>query len=259
VRDRPPTPPRDSFSGSFDHLLPRPEKIDAVSRNWVAAYQVWSLDTLLMTTNIRFEICPNDVLRDRTLGGSSRSQEFKFPVALSPSLRLVFIMGTVIQMISQEEFVANELFDTGCPFNPVYQRLLRQLAVPTYLPEIGCDEPKITSSTHAVPHEACHEWIRCCFSPGEGYMTVLRGEGPPSPLTIFSSWVLSIYEKADSKPESRFHLIANSSLRLNSSASHTLCFHPTEPVVVICMMSITAMWRFKKKGKFHLANVIGSD
>jgi hypothetical protein len=205
-----------------------------------------------MTINFRFEISPKDILIDgRMAGKPTKPHEFKFPVAISSSLRLVFIMGTVIQVFSQSEFVCQFLFHPRCPFSPEYQGLLQQLNKPRY--QLGMEDED-SADKHAVddiPHEACHEWIRCWFSPCERYMTALRGEGPPGPSRIFSSWVLDIYEKPELKPVSDFRLIASSGLRLNSTASHHLCFHPNKPAVAICMMSITAIWRFKQNGELR--------
>ena len=100
-------------------------------------------------------------------GKPPKPHEFKFPAALSPSLRSVFIMGGVVQVTSQSEAIVHEILHPKCPFCPSYQRLLDDVAIPKYLTEIQAEDAMNNTASHDIPHEACHEWIKATFSPCE--------------------------------------------------------------------------------------------
>lgn len=256
----PPKPARNCFAGSFDHLLD-PTGGMAFHRDWVVAYQIWCLNTRNLKKNIRFHIAEKNILREGSRSQNKfqgceapKSQEFRFPVALSPSLSQAFIMGAIIQMNTpttndaHEEYTMELLFDPKCPYTPGEDIMLLQPHRPQYPSGQEDQDPAKAKSGDGLSESKFHEWLRCCFSPNERYIYVVKGDGPPCAAAIFSTWILDIYQKSESGLESTFKLIARTGVRLNGQATHALIFHPTRPVVAISMMSITGMWQFMEKG-----------
>ncbi|PVH88665.1 hypothetical protein DL98DRAFT_648024 [Cadophora sp. DSE1049] len=238
-------------AGSFAHLSTIPGQPSQEQSNWAVAYEIWSLERMCVIQTLRFEIPPDQILEGpKTPDQRKLDQEYRFPVALSPSLRMAFIMGVIVQVqISDDSpshnFEQQHLFDPHCPYSDVDPQLLERLHTPQYMRrhnfESSSTRPRGPNSDHPPPH---HEWLRCCFSPSESYMTVLKGDGPPGPSRLFSSWILEIYHNVSLNLAPNYQLIARSGVRMNPKASHPLLFHPTRPVVVLCLMSITVIWRF---------------
>ena len=198
---------------------------------------------------IRLELPPENVLvtKDPDPEGT-KTPEFQFLVALSSSLGLAFIMGVMVQIRTtvrtiDQNFLQCQVLDPKCPYGDHDERLLQRLHAPQYpllLGNMRCDKP-----TH-MPNQNCHQWLRCFFSPCERYLTALKGEGPPCLKRQFSSWILEVYHRVDQTPQ--FSLIAISGVHLHSKATHPMIFHPTKPLLALCLMSITAIWRFTSKG-----------
>jgi hypothetical protein len=178
-------------------------------------------------------------------------QEFRFPVSISSSLGLAFIMGVVVQMTDlvttspDDSWLQCQVLDPRCPYGDHDRRLLQKLHEPLYLP-LSQTKYARAKPTH-IAAQPCHKWLRCFFSPCETYLTALKGEGHPSAPRLFSSWVLEVYRKMNQTPE--FLLTAISGVRLNGRATHAMLFHPTRPLLALCLMSTTAIWRFTLKGK----------
>ncbi|KAM3064767.1 hypothetical protein ACMFMF_011762 [Clarireedia jacksonii] len=205
--------------------------------NWTAAYQIWSLETMSLRSTLRFEIPSSNILTSTQAaseGSNDQTQNFRFPVALSSSLRSIIIMGIVIQVPKatscQNDFLQQTLHDPRCPYGPDDATMIgnQHLHKPRYplLPQF--DSPIYLSDLAGTN---THNWLRYHFSPCENY--------------IF--------------------LIATSGVRFNGIAAHAMLFHPTKPVVVFCLMAITVMWRFTLKDdiieiyKYPLDHMVFSD
>jgi hypothetical protein len=177
-----------------------------------------------------------------------QDQEFRFPVALSSSLRMIFIMGVVMKIVQngscKEEFLMQPLFDPRCPYSPEDGWLLENLYIPYYPPTSHLAD-QVTSS--AISNQRCHTWLRCIFSPCERYLLAIKGQYSPSEK-IFATWVLEMYQNTYQMPN--YRLVAKTGARLNGRAMQAVLFHPTRPAVALSLMSITALWRFTLNGKF---------
>jgi len=178
---------------------------------------------MTMNKSVRLEILPENILvESKRRGQNSQPHNFRFPVALSPSLRWVFIMGTVIHILPvkstqyPEEFVVSHLFDPRCPYAVEDDRLLQHPHCPKYPPALQeVDYYENLSS----PDQRFHELLRCSFSPCERYMAILKGQEPPNFQIFFLTWILEIYLKVDENVTSTFQLVARSGVRLNGKAS----------------------------------------
>jgi hypothetical protein len=220
--------------------------------NWLVAYQVWSLETRKMQATIRFEIPAENILTAAIPSVKCpEMQEFRFPVSISSSLKLAFIMGVVVQMTdlvttpSDDTWLQCQVLDPRCPYGDHDRRLLQKLHEPFYLP-LSQTKHTLATPTH-IADQLCHKWLRCFFSPCETYLTALKGEGSPSAPRPFSSWVLEVYHKMNQTPE--FLLTAKSGVRLNGRATQAMLFHPTRPLLALSLMSTTVIWRFTLNGK----------
>jgi hypothetical protein len=220
--------------------------------NWVASYQIWSLKTMKKQTALIFEIPAENILKVANARNPTETsladQGFRFPVALSSSLRMIFIMGFVMKIMPiescEEGYLQQRLFDPKFTYAPQDERLLRNMNKPSYpLPSLALN--RATSSN--ISAQLSHKWLRCSFSPCERYLLVTKGLHPPSEHR-FGSWILDIYRNTDQVPN--YHLIATTGVRLNGNAVQSVVFHPTRPVVAICLLSITVLWRFTLKGIF---------
>jgi hypothetical protein len=80
-------------------------------------------------------------------------------------------------------------------------------------------------------------------------MTALKGLGPPNARNDYITWVLDIFENIDLQAKSKFRLIAQSGVWLNSNCSQSIIFHPSKPAVAICLRGYTVIWRFKEQGE----------
>jgi hypothetical protein len=222
-------------------------------QNWIAAYQIWSLETMSLRSTLRFEIPSSNILHltKGGLGGSDiQGRKFRFPVALSSSLRTILMMGIVIQIptapSNQQAFLQQVLHDSICPYGPDDEIMLQtqNLHKPRYplLPK---------SSSPTFPSDptkyACHSWLRYYFSPCERYIFAIKGTCAPS-NNMFAAWILDVYHNIDNVPN--YQLIATSGVRFNSKAGHAMLFHPTKPVIALSLMTITAIWRFTQKGRY---------
>ena len=213
-----------------------------------------------MITRLQFEIPPTSILcgnlgNEDTQDGPSFKQErkFLFPAALSPSLRTVIILGTVIRIheaVPQSQWtLKQDLFDPNSPHDPYETYLLRReiLNRPRY-PLSDILQPS------QLPPDALeflfHNWIRSVFSPCETYLFVIKGKSAPS-ADMFGTWILDVYQNAD--VSLNYQLIATSAIRFNHIPSNPILIHKTKPVLVISLLSITVMWRFTMKGIYHLS------
>jgi hypothetical protein len=205
-----------------------------------------------MLTTIRFRLPHNRVLttnvNERVITPAYKAPEFRFPAALSSSLKLIFIMGVIIQptpskAMMEKGYLQYLLFDPRCPYNDGDEELLHNLHKPRYdrVPKVWSQTKRRNLSVHP-----CHAWFRCCFSPCEQYLIVIKGSGPPDSLRMFSSWVLDVYERVTQTPQ--FQRIAAVGLRLNGLASYSMTFHPTKPVLALSLLHATVLWHFSQKG-----------
>lgn len=76
---------------------------------------------------------------------------------------------------------------------------------------------------------------------------MIKGDTSPREK-LFGAWVLDVYHNMDAAPN--YQLIATSGVRFNSIAAHSMLIHPTKAVVVLCLMSITVIWRFALRGRY---------
>jgi hypothetical protein len=108
--------------------------------------------------------------------------------------------------------------------------------------------PKASSQLRPrnLSRHPCHKWYRCCFSPCERYITVIKGSGLPDALRMFSSWILDVHERIGDS--AHFQRLATTGIRLNGRASHGMTFHPTKPVLALCLLNLTVLWQYSKKG-----------
>jgi hypothetical protein len=226
--------------------LPPPQQ------NWIAAYQIWSLETMSMKSTLRFEIPPLNILSSTegaSEGSNGQANKFRFPVALSSSLRTVVMMGIVIQIPTipscQQAFLQQNLHDPRCPYGPDDAIMIQteNLYKPRY-PLIPKSGPRVFLSDLA--RNPWHNWLRYYFSPCEKYLFVIKGHCAPS-NDIYAAWILEAYHNRDNVPN--YQLIATSGVRFNNKTAHAMLLHPTRPVIVLSLMAITAMWRFTLKGR----------
>jgi len=207
-----------------------------------------------MITSLRFEMPSAAILQanpDTSIDLTDQERKFRFPVALSPSLRTVLIMGVVIRIsetVSQDQsFLQQELFDPRCPYTPVETIILRKedLHSPLYPQSLLKPCPASPSNTTSRSHP-CHNWLRSFFSPCEKYLLVIKGHCAPS-RDMFGAWILDVYLNLE--PGLNYGLIAKSGIRLNAFVAHSMLFHPNKSVVVLVLMAITVMWRLTVPGK----------
>ncbi|KAF8852440.1 hypothetical protein BDZ45DRAFT_730184 [Acephala macrosclerotiorum] len=206
--------------------------------NWVVFYQIWCLESMKLKTKNRFFLPAEKVLSTKlTL---NRPREFRFPVALSSSLRLAFIMGVIIQVQDsphQAKALKHLLFGPRCRFNAWDERMLNDPNKPKYFYNSGIS----TNSQNSSPN-SCHKWFRCYFSPDEQYLAVIKGESAPDALRFNAVWVLDVHRRNDPlSPE--FQLLATTGIRLDGNASHTVIFHPNKLILAISMKTSTSLWR----------------
>jgi hypothetical protein len=223
------------------------------SQHWVVGYQIWSLEPAQLKITLQFEISPGRILGYHRGG----ADQFRFPVAISPSLRLVFIMGSIIHVPAAQEgsVQGDDLFDPRCPRTFEDVQLLRNYDIPQYPRD---DENNNLSHVFLSLGEGLtyHTWLRCCFSPCEQYMSALKGIEAPRATNSGLTWVLDIYAKPNPVSKSAFKLIARSGVWLNGESTHPLLFHPTKPIIAICLAKSTILWRFKEKGKLQELRMI---
>lgn len=156
---------------------------------------------------------------------------------------IVQVQHTMEQDHEESNHIQQYLVDPQCPYSDEDDSLLSRPHKPVYGERIGFQPDFL-----GYDIQRYHKWLRCCFSPSEEYITVVKGVGPPSPSTQFSSWILEVYRNVDIHPN--YRLIARSGVRLHARAFHTMLFHPTKPIIVLCLMSITVIWRFTSNGMY---------
>jgi len=118
-----------------------------------------------MITSLRFEMPSAAILQATSTDLTDQERKFRFPVALSPSLRTVLIMGVVIRIsetVSQDQsFLQQELFDPRSPYTPVENIILRKedLSSPLY-PQSSLKPCPASPSDTASRSHPCHSWLR---------------------------------------------------------------------------------------------------
>jgi hypothetical protein len=237
-----------SFSPSKaidSHFRRSPTTVDSPDpSNWVVAYQIWSLESMELTTTKRFYLPADEVLTTR-LGTNLQPQDFRFPVSLSPSLRLILIMGFIIQIEESSKSGVLEylLFDSRCIFNALDEQMLAQSNRPRYF-----ENQDGRGKGRDSYFYRCHKWFRCYFSPTEQYVVVIKGHRPPDSFRPHEVHVLDIYERVHHRsPE--FRLLGTAGAHLNGNATHPVTFHPQQPLLAISKTRSTTLWRFWSKGQ----------
>lgn len=228
-------------------------------------YQIWSLDTKTQVLAFQFAIPAahifNHVVQPKHF--LHKPKEFRFPVVLSSTLRLVVILGTAIQISQSEDDSAKyhcelqEFLKLGCQSTRVYDSILKVAEQPLYasrheLDRLHCEDQYM----HYAQHINCHKWSQRYFHPSEIFLAVLNGRVAPYNPTATSwiletfgqGWVLDVYENQGSPKVPNFELIASVGIQCNNKTTQSLCFHPFEPMIAICTLSRTVIWRFKNEG-----------
>jgi hypothetical protein len=234
-----------ALHGAFATLdLPHPS-------DWVVVYQIWCLQSMQLKTKKRFYLPAEKVLSTRRARTTLQSQEFRFPVALSSSLRLVFIMGVILQVEDDgptstkvSKHLKHLLFDPRCPYGAWDEGMINDMGIdrPRYFHNSGQSHGPRDLSIHP-----CHKWFRCYFSPCEQYAVVIKGDSPPDAIRYKAAWVLDIHKRLD--PYSpKFQLVATG-IRLNGTTSHPVIFHPQKIVLAMSKAMQTVLWRVSSGGK----------
>lgn len=230
--------------------------------SWVVVYQIWSLESMECTWKSRFYLPEKKVLspgnpRLSAYGyGGSLSEEFRFPVAFSPSLRLAFIMGVIIQVGKTSQTGATSvqkhlLFDPRCPFGHQDDTMLARLNRPQYFNGARLRAFELMRGPRDLSNHPFHTWYRCYFSPLERYAIIIKGGCAPDEIRFEAAWVIDVHERIDDHSPV-FQLIATTGIRLNGAASHSVVCHPHRAVLAISMPALTVLWRFGHKGKSEL-------
>lgn len=239
---------------------------------WQVLYKIWSLDSLTEICRFLFEIPHTEMPRVSALDTANQhSPSFRFPIALSPSLRRLVILDVMFK-IDQQLDIAREytcqsqvLPAMGCLYCSKRERRIlfsplevRPILWPTDIsPQQQGFHARNSQEYHGARYleHDCFQWYRHHFSPDERFVLSLEGHNPLSDIENYRNPVLTIFE---SKDGDGFSPVASVSLQMllhtdrqEYSVLKFICFHPCQPIVAISTFSEIVIWLFTAKGAWN--------
>lgn len=194
------------------------------------------------------------------------SPNFRFPIALSPSLLRFILLDVMFQIDQQLDIVraytcrSQVLPAMGC----VYDSKLSQRMAPAGSTQISwpVDISPQQQGFHArhdpayhaaaYPEDGCFQWYRHHFSPDERYILSFESHSPTRYIDNDRKRILTVFE---SKNGAEYNPISSVTVRIllrtnqqENSVLRFLCFHPFQPVIAISMMTAIVIWKFSEKG-----------
>jgi hypothetical protein len=191
--------------------------------------------------NLTFELPPEEVLEvvDFSID-SAGPPTFRFPVAFSPDLNQVVILGCLLRVVRSSE-----------PTGSLHETQYHCQSLHLWSTESNLHAASsVQNSSNGGPEASEHDnWYRITFSPKVDYIAVLRGSGQPGRKNFYGRWRLVIYKDHSSNAGSPdYQPIAETSICSNGFATRVFAFHPELPMLATVGLGVTSLWLFFDPG-----------
>ncbi|KAL4941118.1 hypothetical protein BDV06DRAFT_223412 [Aspergillus oleicola] len=215
---------------------------DCWSHGWTVRFEVVKIATRQPVVKLTFELPPEEVIKvvDFMID-IAEPPTFRFPVAFSPDLNQVVILGCLLRVVRSSE-----------PTGSLHENQYHCQSLHLWSTESNLHAASgLQNSSNGRPEASQHDkWYRITFSPKGQYIAVLRGSGQPGGKNFYGRWRLVIYKdhssNADSPPD--YQPIAETSICSNGYATRVFAFHPELPMLAIIGLSVTSLWLFFDPG-----------
>jgi hypothetical protein len=204
--------------------------IEELSQDWQVTYDIKSIKGKELY-RIELQMPPEHIYKVLAKAFQTTTPErFSFPVAFSPDLMQITILGFLIRALPSEgagivdtgRFAAQDL-EEACPFDRSI--CSRHVEAGEPLEELECP--------------CIFDRYGLAFSPSSRYLVLERWKDPRK--LCFSMKELTIHkDTGDAWDRLRYTGIARQVMVANS-----VVFHPSKPVVAVSQLAVTALWLFE--------------
>ncbi|KAL3477514.1 hypothetical protein BJX99DRAFT_257331 [Aspergillus californicus] len=215
---------------------------DCWSHGWTIRFEVVKIATRQPVVKLTFELPPEEVLEVvDSMTDIAEPPTFRFPVAFSPDLNQVVILGCLLRVVRSNE-----------PTGSLNENQYHCQSLHLWSTESNLHAASgLQNSSNGRPEAPQHDkWYRITFSPTGQYIAVLRGSGQPGGKHFYGRWRLVIYKdhssNADSPPD--YQPITETSICSNGHATRVFAFHPELPMLAIVGLGVTSLWLFFDPG-----------
>jgi len=196
------------------------------------------------------------------LGGklTLNAGDFRFPIAFSASLRMVMILGQIIEVHHRPGETPSysckkqNLFNSTSrtELSPWNHLLLGNLNKPR---EFWADElDNLSEMTWTEDHleyvfNADFNWFQPYFSADERYLIVLETTSVAN-NAIGQKCVVHIYKNSQYKRQfaPSFELTASVGVHLHGQLKQAICIHPSHPILALNRLDKPVLWKWDEKG-----------
>jgi hypothetical protein len=233
-------------------------------------YKVWYLESLSEICRFWFEVPQIVMPHINTRARDGDDPTFRFPTALSPSLRRLIILDVVFK-IDQDFQNAMEytcrsqvLPAMGCAYRSKIDHrfwFVPARSVPESWPSDISPERQGFHTRHKSDYKVgtaledqcyCFQWYCHHFSLDEKYVVSLEGHNPQSDLNNYRKRVLTIFEINGYDEYVPLASVAVQILLRTDKQENSLwrfiCFHPSRPIIAISTITEVVLWVFNEKG-----------
>ena len=239
-----------SSSWALHHAPHIGDTTETSNSDWMAVYEVWSLETLQIISRVEFSL-PQQVKQS--------GDNFHLPVAFSQDLRIITVADTVLVVRLDASGKKTDKADlqvltpSGCQHTG---RKQGQWHISTFKDVRGTPSSGTKShSRHTQIRNRSDGLYEYIFSPSGIYLAALDGDN----VGISNSWVLTFLEYCHIPPSKPcFSRIASIRIEFspviimghmsNTIKQELMCFHPVDPVAAFCAGSQVVLWQFIVKG-----------